>query len=545
MSYAVHGASVDLLWLPDYIHSFLLNQGCICLHPKLFHTNSSIMNKILVVIPVLALALACNNPSGGGSAASEHTHEHADEGSQYTLFGKQAEFFIEHGPLIAGEESEFLVHLTRLDSYKPLSTGNVTVLIDGVSVTSGQPATPGIFTVPFIPKKEGAFHAEFRFKNNELNEEVEEHVHVYKDHEAIHAAETEAGAHSHEEATKGEIVFLKERAWESTFMVKEVLAKPFSAVIPTSGEIVSMPGEKKNVTASGQGIVRFADSHLVQGTLVKKGQLLFTLSSENLLEDNVKLRYEEAKNRLEKSRSQHLRHQALREQEVISLKQYQESRSAYVEDSLRYFSLANNISDGGLKVTAPVSGTIHELGISDGEFTDPGKILAILSTNRDLMLRADLPQQYYSQLEQIETANFRPAYSDRVFTVEEMKGSLLAVGVSVAENNHYLPVIFRLENEGHLLEGAFAEVYLLTSARPYIISVPVGALGEEQGGYYLYVQMTGESYSKRRVETGQNNGLFVEITSGLVAGERVVTEGFTLVKAASMSTGEISDGHSH
>jgi multidrug efflux pump subunit AcrA (membrane-fusion protein) len=126
-----------------------------------------------------------------------------------------------------------------------------------------------------------------------------------------------------------------------------------------------------------------------------------------------------------------------------------------------------------------------------------------------------------------------------------MNGSLLAAGVSVAENNHYLPVIFRLENEGQLLEGAFAEVYLLTSAKHDVISVPVGALGEEQGGNYLYVQMTGESYSKRYVATGQHNGLLVEITSGLQPGDRVVTEGLTLVKAASMATGEISDGHTH
>jgi RND family efflux transporter MFP subunit len=261
--------------------------------------------------------------------------------------------------------------------------------------------------------------------------------------------------------------------------------------------------------------------------------------------DNVKLRYEEAKNRLDKSRSQYERHQILYEQEAISQRQYQESRSAYVEDSLRYYSLATNISDGGIMVTAPVSGTIHELMISDGEYTEPGKILAILSTNRNLMLRADLPQQYYGQLEEIETANFRPAYTDQAFTVEEMNGSLLAAGVSVAENNHYLPVIFRLENEGQLLEGAFAEVYLLTSAKPDILTVPIGALGEEQGGHYLYVQMTGESYSKRYVNTGQHNGLFAEITSGLQPSDRVVTEGFTLVKAASMATGEISDGHSH
>jgi RND family efflux transporter MFP subunit len=503
------------------------------------------MYKFLVVIPFLAMAMACNNTDRTGSAAADDVHQHSGADSQYTLFSEHLEFFITHQALEAGVETEFLIHLTRLENYKPCSAGNVSISIDGVTVTSGPPATPGIFKIPFIPKKEGAFHADFTFKNGDEREHVEGHVHIYADHDAIHGEEAASSGHSHGPETEGEISFSKESAWNNKFMVKQVNPGPFRSSIATSGEIVSMPGEKKNVTSSFQGIVRFADSRLVQGTPVKKGQLLFTLSSENLLEDNVLLRYEEARNRLEKSRSQYQRHQALYTQQVIPLRQYQESRTSYVEDSLRYYSLANNISEGVVRVFSPVSGTIHELKVSDGEYSQAGQILAILSTNRNLMLRADLPQQHFGQLELIETAHFRPAYSKRVFTVEEMSGSLLAAGVSVAENNHYLPVIFRLENDGNLLEGAFAEVYLLSSEKREVLSIPSEALHEEQGGHYVYVQITGESYSKRYVSTGQHNGLKVEITQGLEAGDRVVTEGTTLVKAASMATGEIGHGHSH
>ncbi len=503
------------------------------------------MHKYLLVLPFLALAMACNNQGGKKSVQAVDSHQHTSGGSQYTLFSEHFEFFIEHEDLEAGVETEFLLHLTLLDNHSPVSEGNVTILCDGVSVTSGKPYTPGIFKIPFIPKKEGSFHAEYIYKNGDLEETTEGHVHIYADHDAIHAAESGTEGHSHGAELEGEIKFLKENAWNNKFRVEEVLTEPFRSVIATSGEIVSMPGEKKNVTASGQGIVRFANTRLVQGSPVKKGQLLFTLSSENLLDDNVKLRYEEAKNRLEKSRSQYERHKVLYEQEALSQKRYQETRSAYLEDSLRYFSLEGNISEGGIRIIAPVSGTIHELRISDGEYCEAGQVLAILSTNRNLMLRADLPQQHFDQLTQIETAHFRPAYSQRVFTVEEMNGSLLAAGVSVAENNHYLPVIFRLENDGNLLEGAFAEVYLLGSETQALISVPVGALGEEQGGFYVYVQVTGESYSKRYVETGKNNGLAVEIIHGLSPGERMVTEGNSLIKAASMATGEIGHGHSH
>jgi len=37
----------------------------------------------------------------------------------------------------------------------------------------------------------------------------------------------------------------------------------------------------------------------------------------------------------------------------------------------------------------------------------------------------------------------------------------------------------------------------------------------------------------------------VEIKEGLHAGERVVTRGVMLVKAASMTSGVVGDGHSH
>ena len=115
----------------------------------------------------------------------------------------------------------------------------------------------------------------------------------------------------------------------------------------------------------------------------------------------------------------------------------------------------------------------------------------------------------------------------------------------MAENDHYLPIIFKLENDGQLLEGAFAEVYLQAKELSDILAVPSTALAEEQGGAYLYVQLTGESYTRRFVTTGENDGLYVEITGGLNAGERVVTRGVMLVKAASMATGVVGDGHSH
>jgi len=497
----------------------------------------------IVIIALLVIAASCNKNPGGGTDQETGLPEHEGTILKHTLFTDHFEFYIEQEPLEVNEEVEIPVHITDLSTYKPCSSGSVTILMDGVSVTSGEPSQPGIFIVPFVPRKDGTFQAEFIYHSDTLEESASTTLEVFPPLQDLHDGESEDIDHF--EGSSDEIEFLLEQAWISDFMVREIRPGPYHEVIPTSGEIMAMPGEKKNITAGSHGIIRFADPLLVPGSTVQKGQLLFTLTSESIVDDNLMLRYNEAKNRLQKSRSEYNRHLALFEQETISERQFLASRSTYTEDSLRYYSLASNISKDGVRILATVSGTIHELNVSDGEYAEPGKILAILSTNQSLMLRADLPQQYYGYLKQIQTAHFRPAYSDRVFTVKEMNGSLLAAGVSVAENNHYLPVIFKLENNGDLLEGAFAEVFLIAGKKENLLTVPVTALAEEQGGYYVYVQVTGESYRKRPVSIGSNDGLSVEITSGLESGERVVTKGVMLVKAASMSTGAIQAEHHH
>ena len=491
----------------------------------------------------MALSCGCNPDKGSQHEADVDQHDEAS--SQFTLFSENTEFFVEHAPLEAGKESEFLVHLTDLATYKPYHSGNVTIQIDGVSVTSGQPQAPGIYKIPFVPRKAGEFHAAYTFQSESATESVERHVLVYGDHEELNGSEEDSHEHSLGEETEGEINFLKEQAWKSDFFVSEILPVPFASVIPTSGEIMAMPGEKKSVTANGRGVVQFTDRTLVQGSPVKKGQHLFTLSSAMLLENNVELQYKEAGNRYEKSKSEYERHKKLYARGAISERQFINSRSNYWADSLQFHTLAANASTEGLKVYAPLSGTIHELNVSEGAYAETGQIMVIISSNLTLLIRADLPQQFYGQLKEIETANFRTAYSDRVHSIEELDGKLLAAGATVAENDHYLPIIFEVENDGSLLEGAFTEVFLKTSKKDSCLVVPRSAISEEQGEHYLYVQVTGESYTKRAVTPGKNDGRHIEIIKGLEQGERVVTRGIMLVKAASMVTGAAGHGHSH
>ncbi len=93
----------------------------------------------------LLMAWGCQqNPNMSGQADADD-HGLSGEPSQLTLFSENTEFFIEHEPLEAGEESEFMVHLTHLDTYKPYTSGSVSLEIDGLSAGSEEAHQPGIF----------------------------------------------------------------------------------------------------------------------------------------------------------------------------------------------------------------------------------------------------------------------------------------------------------------------------------------------------------------------------------------------------------------
>ncbi len=513
----------------------------------------------LVIILVLATAFACGGPQHPGSghvqtghdhAGSAHTdHLHDTKAIRSTLFSEQTEFFIEYEPLEAGRESAFLVHVTNLQSYRPYTGGSLTITAGDRQVRAEAPARPGVFEVPFVPEGSGKQTITYTLQSGEFKTSVSTYAFVSAHHHAegeaadLHANANEGSGYPHSE--EGEIIFLKEQAWKSDFMVQPVHLSPFSSVLRASGEIVATPSEKTGLSATTPGILLFRNQNLVPGTRVEKGQPLFTITPATPGSDNLALQYSELKNSLTQSRSEFLRHRELFAANVIPERQFIATKTDYTADSLRFYNLASIAGENGLTITAPAAGYIHELHVTQGQFVKTGLQLATISPNRNLLLRADLPVQHYTMARQIVTANFRTTYSSRIYRVDELGGNLLSRGTSVSGNDHFIPLYFSIINDGTLLEGSYVELFLLSEEQKNSLTVPVSALAEEMGAFYCYVQVTGESFTKRSVQPGHSDGNFIEITGGLHPGERVVTRGAMLLKAASMVVGETGHGHAH
>jgi membrane fusion protein, heavy metal efflux system len=59
------------------------------------------------------------------------------------------------------------------------------------------------------------------------------------------------------------------------------------------------------------------------------------------------------------------------------------------------------------------------------------------------------------------------------------------------------------------------------------------------------VQIGGESFARRPVELDIRDGEWVEVRSGVQAGERVVSRGAYLLRLAAVGGDEIGHGHTH
>ena len=373
--------------------------------------------------------------------------------------------------------------------------------------------------------------------------EAEAHDHEGHDHEAgAHDHAAEADAHDHAaEAAAGEISLPAVKAAAAGVEVQTVTAGTFRDVIVASGRVMPAPGDETTVVASVSGVVSFARP-LVEGAPLAKGAPMFTISSERMQDGDA---VERARIAYEKARAEYERDSSLVADRIVSQKEYEATVERYRTARLAYEAVARDDGQGGAVVEAPAGGYVKSCSVKEGDYVSMGTPLAVMTQNRRLNLRVDVPERYYGLLASVTTANFRAASGDKLHRLADLNGRMVAYGRNADDASAYIPVTFSFDNAADVVAGSFAEVWLLAAEREGVLSLPVEALTEEQGVYFVYVQLDEDCYRKQAVTTGATDGERVEITAGLTDGERVVTRGAIHVRLASASNAIPAHSHNH
>lgn len=365
--------------------------------------------------------------------------------------------------------------------------------------------------------------------------------HADHDHEA-------PKADSHDHAAEGAITMPAEQAAELGLTYEKATPAPFSSIIRTSGAIEGAEGDRTTVVATTSGIVRLgtaaAKGALTVGAKVASGAALMSINSETMVAGNLPQEIADTRDRLAKAKADLTRLESLSRDRIATAAELEAARLEVETTARRLETLTRSTASGAKSITTPRGGYITSLSVAEGDYVTEGQPLFTISANRTLRLRADLPLRYATQAESIRGANFTTPYDGLNHDISRMNGRLVGRGQSLAAGSATMPISFEFDNNGTLLSGTAVEIYLRGAERADVITVPLGAITEQQGAYFVYLRTCTDSYAKRAVELGESDGSRVEIVSGLTPGEDFVASGAYFVRLASMSAA-IPDGHNH
>ena len=507
----------------------------------------SLFSTLLIVI----LAAGCNRSEAPDAPPEE------PKALSVTRWTEKTELFAEYPPLVVGGTSRFAIHLTRLDSFKALTEGNIEVRLQGGArqpelFRVDTPSRPGIFGVDVKPAQAGKRELVIVLKAKGLSDEhrVGE-VDVFPNAEAAQAASGGAG-----EDTPG-ISFLKEQQWSLDFGTAVVKEQAVRESIRVAARLEARPGGAADVVAPIDGrLTRVVDVPL--GANVSGGQELARLlppasapgDLPQLQGNRAKAQTALALATRDRERAERLTSAgaapAKRLDEASSAEEQAKARLAAAEASLAQYNAARAggaaDAEGTFLVRAPVSGVIALRNATTGANVSVGTVLFRVVDASQVHVVGQVPEAEAARARHARAAEIEIAgQPDRL-----QAGRLVSMGKVLESPSRTLPIIFALDNRTlGIPVGQAIVLHLLMDSTPPRPVVPAAAVVDDAGRPIVFVQREGETFERRAVTLGPRSGDVVQITEGVKPGDRVVTKGAYLVRLASLSTSVPAHGHVH
>ncbi len=188
-------------------------------------------------------------------------------------------------------------------------------------------------------------------------------------------------------------------------------------------------------------------------------------------------------------------------------------------------------------VRSPLGGTIEERHFSTSERVQQGDSLFTVADTHRLWVDAEIRESDWNAIQIAPGAKIKvttPALPEK-----ELTATVYYVGREVAVATNAIPIVARIDNvQGLLRPGLFVRVELPVGSAKNRLAVPASALVQHEGEQFVFVEGSPGHFQRTDVATGIQTKGWVEITSGLNAGVRVVSKGAFLLKSELLLEGE-------
>lgn len=489
------------------------------------------MRRLALALLVLGTAISC------GRDATHDGHSHEKESAEpepvsITKWTATHELFVEFPPPVAGKPVEFHAHVTALEGFRALTEGRFRVRWETPSGVAAEATVDsvkraGIFTPSGPAPSAGSYQLKMSVEHGGATDVFDCGPIVVADSPKPPASEA-AGA---------TIAFLKESQWKIPFATAWAAERPLAKEIELPAT-VEPAGTDQLVIGSPTG-GRFFHSpklSLAEGGKVHKGDVVGFIAPTVAGEDysRLELAVEEARLARDQTEREIQRVEPLVKDGLLPERRLTELRNERDTQSARLASAKGRVGRvlapggvGGLPIRSSIEGVVSQVVVPNGEPVEAGAALVRIGGTRNVWLRSRFVARPRASLLGAAPAAVRVPSGGRL-DLASTGARLLSTAPVVDPTSRIATWVLDVPpgvGADALHPGTQIVIVLRIGTPRTVLAVPRGAVVEINTRPFVFVQVDGEHFEKRPVGLGDVDGGFVEITSGVSQGERIVTTG--------------------
>ncbi|MDX2275653.1 MAG: efflux RND transporter periplasmic adaptor subunit [Hyphomonadaceae bacterium] len=306
-----------------------------------------------------------------------------------------------------------------------------------------------------------------------------------------------------------------------------VAPRAFNTIIEINGQ--ARPQRDLQVTAPASG-VRILELLVDEGDQVREGQPMARLDTAvsqaqiRAAEASVA----EARSAAVRARSEYERAESIRDSGALSTEAIEQRRAAAIAADARLTAAQAQLEEvnarlGGGFVRAPASGLVIDRMAEIGRSVD-GQVLFRIAEGDLLEVAAEVAESEMLALQEGQEANFRLVDGTSV------TGTLRRLPASIDPQTRTGEALFALPRASRVRAGMFLRGAVQLPERQ-ALAVPQSSVLFEAGEAFVFVIRDDDTVAKTLIAIGARDGDWVEVTSGLDAGMRVVGSGAAFLQS--------------
>lgn len=284
--------------------------------------------------------------------------------------------------------------------------------------------------------------------------------------------------------------------------------------ISSSGTVIANEEVELKSETSGK-ITKIA---FREGSPVNKGALLVKINDAELQAQLTSANY-----RLELLNDKEFRAKKLLEKQAISNEEYDVALNELNTQKANIEFIQAQIAK--TEIRAPFNGVIGLKNVSEGSFINTTTVIAKLQNLNPVKIDFAIPEKYSGMIKTGDEISFKVEGMEQTFI-----GKIYAIEPKIDPVTRTLQLRALSSNPGNkILPGSFADVSVILQDIKDAFMIPSNALIPELKGQKVYLYKNGNAVPVQ-VETGIRTDERIQVTSGITAGDTLITSGILQIR---------------